>query len=330
MTNSRDRIYIAHHESVLGAALQRQTASQAHEHVDVITAGATELDLRCAASVAAFFRQEQPTQVVLPLFDGASTSPDAGTRGSWSAVLMSGMNVAEQARRAGVQRLLVIGDGLAYPADVPSPTAEEDLLSGRFRPEFECEAVATVALIKLCESYTRDFGPSTGLSYRAILTATPFGQGYDPLTPAQRVIATMIVLLDGARESQAPRVVLPFAPEDRQEFLYVDDIAAAALYVLNVDSHVFARVTGSGGALLNAGYGIDISYGALAVSMASIVGYRGAIAWEPPPDCKPRPTHRLDSHRLRSIGWRPQLQMEDALALAYFHHRAQTLKTATA
>jgi nucleoside-diphosphate-sugar epimerase len=213
---------------------------------------------------------------------------------------------------------------------VPAPKGEEDWLTGRFRPDFEHEAIATAALIKLCASYTQDHGLRQSLPFRAILTATPFGGGFQARTQGQQVITIIMARLHEAREAQAPHVLLPFAPDERQEFVYTDDIAAAALYVLHMDDNLFASATAPARRFLNAGYGRAVSYGALAMTLAGIVGYRGTIGFSPSEHPTQQTTHWLDSHRLRDLGWRPLLDMEDALALTYLHHRATLKATDTA
>jgi len=176
-------------------------------------------------------------------------------------------------------------------------------------------------LIRLCESYNRDYGDLCGISYRAMLTATPFGPGCHGKNAAQQVIGTLIARLHEAKEDDLPEVYLPYPSDGRQEFLYADDIAAAALYVMNVDTHLYASVTAPSRGFLNAGYGPDVSFCALAYTLAGIVGYGGKLSFASQPKQSIR-SHRLDSHRLQSIGWRPQLDIEDALTLTYFDYVA--------
>ena len=322
MRKAKDRIFIAYPDSMLSRAIARQIASHMHEYAEVLQCDQT-LDLCCPVSTRDFLRREQPTQVYLPL---AAHARDMSTTNLPSnrlhQDLMTGANLVEQSLQAGVKQLLLVGTGCAYPSDTPSPLAEEDLLSGRPASDCETEAIATIALIKLCESYNQDFGSTHGISYRCMLSATPFGPGSPGTTHEQRVIATMIELLHKAKEENAEEVLLPYAPEGRQEFLHADDIAAAALYVMNVDSHRYASVTAPSRSFLNAGYGPDVGYRALAHTVAGIVGYHGRIGFDNAQTAHAR-SHRLDSHRLQSIGWRPQLDMEDALALTYFDYKAQ-------
>ncbi len=227
----------------------------------------------------------------------------------------------EQSLRSGVRRLVVVSTSCVYPQDAPAPLAEEDLLMGRPAPHCEAEALATVALIKLCESYNRDFSGTHGISYRCVVSATPFGPSQQPDARDKGVIGSMIEQMHQAKMLKAAQVSLPFEPDERQEFLYTDDVAAAALYVMDVEDHRYASVTTPSRGFLNAGYGKDVSHQALAHSLADVIGYRGKILFAPPSQ-EPGRSLLLDSHRLRSLGWRPQLGMEDALALTYFGYHS--------
>lgn len=322
MRRAKDRIFIAHHDSMLGSAIARQVTRLLYEHADVLTPDAKTLNLCCPSATRDFLLQEQPTQVYLPLtaHDESALATSRHSDQIYST-LMAGINLMEQSLRAGVQRLLLVGAGCIYPQDAPAPLAEEDLLTGRPAPAWEAEALATQTLIKLCESYNQDYSTTHGISYRCMLSATPFGPGSPGKMQEQRVIATMIELLHKGKENNASEVLLPYTPEARQEFLYADDVASAALYVMNVDSHRYASVTTPSRGFLNAGYGPDVDYSALAHTLAGIVGYQGRIAFAHQQEVPGR-SLRLDSHRLQSIGWRPLLDMEDALALTYFDYLA--------
>lgn len=322
MRRAKDRIFIAHHNSMLGTAIARQVASHMPEYTELVLPQAQALDLRCPSATRDYLLREKPSQVYLPLLPHAAhgSAHDRPSDQLYNT-LMVGTNLVEQSLRAGVQRLMLVGSGCVYPLDAPTPLAEEDLQTGRPAPDCEVEAVATTALIKLCETYNRDYGSSHGVSFRCLLSATPFGPGFTGGTREQRVIACMIELIHKAKEDDSAEVLLPYSSEGRQEFLYADDIAAAALYLMNVDNHRYASVTAPSRAFLNAGYGPDVGYRALAHTVASVVGYRGLITFGASQDAPVR-SLRLDSHRLQSIGWRPQLDMEDALALTYFDYLA--------
>lgn len=326
MKRANDRIFIANHSSMLGTAIARQVASQRHERAGVLTTGEQALDVRCPSATRDFLLREQPTQVYLPLpRHAAGAATNRRDSELMHSTLMAGANLMEQSLRSGVRRLVVVSTSRVYPQDAPAPLAEEDLLMGRPAPHCEAEALATVALIKLCESYNRDYSGTHGISYRCVVSATPFGPSLYPDPRDKGVIGSMIEQMHQAKMLDAAQVSLPFEPEERQEFLYTDDVAAAALYVMDVEDHRYASVTAPSRGFLNAGYGQDVSNQALAHSLADVVGYRGRIVFAPPSRAAGR-SLRLDSHRLRSLGWRPRLAMEDALALTYYgyhsNHRA--------
>jgi GDP-L-fucose synthase len=316
MTKAKEKIFVANHQGLLGAAVVRQITAQTHEHANVITAPPLQpIDLTDQVATRDYLLSEHPTQVCAALgdFAGAHLLRSDASEQLYTG-LISATNLVEASFRAGVKRLLLIGSSSAYPAEAMAPIAEEDLLTGPFSPSNQAPALATIAAIKLCESYNRSFGERQGISYRCLISATPFGPG--SATPhAESVIHNLMRLISKAKEEEAPSVTLPLQANGRQEFLFADDVARAALFVMNMDNRQYANKTHPAHGFLNAGSGVDTSYKSLVYSLATLIGYPGTLRFQPA-----RPEHRsrrLDSHRLQSLGWRPQLDLEDALALTY-------------
>jgi GDP-L-fucose synthase len=326
MTHSPQRLFIANHETALGAALMHLVDSPLASQIEVVTSAG--LDWSCTTAVADFLRTERPTQVILPIGGLArlDTAPERPGR-ALQQCMFGSMNLIEQAQRAGISRLLVVGGASAYPCDMPAPFAEEDLLTGRFNPACETEGITTIALLKLCETITNGAGGGAEISYRGMLTATPFDHVPGVAMEESNAVTTMMKLLHHARACGAREVMLPYAENDREEFLYAGDVAAAALFVLRLSSRAYDAATSRSRRFLNAGYGSDIEYGALACKIAEITGYTGAIVFTERSRLQPASPRFLDSHRLRNLGWEPMLDLNDALALKYFHYVMQQQPT---
>jgi nucleoside-diphosphate-sugar epimerase len=318
MTTETQRLFIANHESALGAALMHLVDNPLASHLEVVTS--TGLDWCCTTAVANFLRSERPTQVILPIGGPAwrDTAPQRPER-ALQQCMFGGMNLIEQAQQTGIPRLLVVGSACTYPCGMPAPLAEEDLLTGRFNPACEAEGITTIALLKLCETITNDAGGGEGRSYRGMLTATPFDHVPGAAMEECNAVTTMMQLLHQARVCGAREVLLPYAEQDREEFLYASDVAAAALFVLGLSSRAYNAATSPSRRFLNAGYGSDIDYGTLARKIAEITGYTGAIVFAERTSRQAASPRYLDNHRLRSLGWEPLLDLDDALALKYFH-----------
>jgi GDP-L-fucose synthase len=318
MKQQSKKIFVAGHESLLGAALVREIAAR-NELTNLIKRTPQQLDLSSQAATRDFLMSERPSQVYLTIGHPGSWSSEVPQDASESlhAELMTGINLIDASYRAGVKRLVLLGSACAYPANAPAPMAEEDLLSGKFNAQTETRSIAVIASLKLCESYNRMFGAQEGISYRCLLSATPFGRGARSMPQAVQTIPTMIGLIHGAKQRGERSVTLPFGERDRQEFLFAEDAARAAMCVMDLDTPAYNRHTQPARSFLNAGYGSDVTHASLAHSLAGIIRYSGNLSFAQTDTGHDR-SNRLDSFRLRSMGWRPQLQMEDALAVTYF------------
>lgn len=310
-----EKIFVADHGGLIGTAITKLLIAEGG--AEVVTRTPAQLDLCNQSELRQFLFEEQPTQIYMSV----GCVPPEGRREPSRLIeeATKSANLLGEAHRAGVPRLLLVGCGCVYPVDAPAPHAEEDLLGGKIPAASAGHAMVVMAALKLCESINLARGDSAGSqtdAYRSLITATPFGPGLDGAAPAHKGIGALLQQLHDAKLQGATSTTLPLAEQERQDLLASSDVAAAALHVMRTEAIAFRRVATPTRGFLNVSHDTDMSNGALANTLASIVGYRGKVLFAPDRGQAGR-SHRLDSFRLRSLGWRPKLAMEDALALTY-------------
>jgi GDP-L-fucose synthase len=317
MTNTTPKIYVAGHRGMVGSAIVRQLLAAGHAPESIITRTHAELDLTDQAAVRAFFQTENPDQVYM----AAAKVGGIHANNTYPADfiyqnLMVQANVIEAAFQNGVQKLLFLGSSCIYPRLAPQPMAEDALLTGPLEPTNEPYAIAKIAGIKLCESYNRQYGASHGVDYRAIMPTNLYGPGDNYHPQNSHVIPALIRRFHEAKTSQAPKVTIWGTGTPSREFLYVDDMAAASVHVMNLPKATYDQHTSPMQSHINVGFGSDITIAELARTVGQVVGYQGTIDFDP---CKPDGTPRklMDSSRLNALGWQAKVSLQDGLALAY-------------
>jgi GDP-L-fucose synthase len=196
------------------------------------------------------------------------------------------------------------------------PMAEDALLTGTLEPTNEPYAIAKIAGIKLCESYNRQYGKSHGVDYRSVMPTNLYGPGDNYHPENSHVIPALIRRFHEAKISNAPTVTLWGSGTPRREFLYVDDMAAASVFVMSLPKATFDAHTQPMQSHINVGFGDDITIKELALAVAQAVGYTGTIELDTTkPDGAPRKL--MDSSRLNALGWQAKINLEQGLALAY-------------
>ena len=305
------KTYVAGHRGMVGSAIVR--ALGARGDAAIVTRTHAELDLTSQQAVRDFFSTERPDRVVL----AAAKVGGIHANNSFPAEfiydnLMIEASVIHAAHLAGVQRLLFLGSSCIYPRMAAQPMREDALLTGTLEPTNEPYAIAKIAGIKLCESYNRQYGTD----YRSVMPTNLYGPGDNYHPQNSHVIPALIRRLHEAREARAESVVIWGTGSARREFLYVDDMAEASLHVMQMGRAEYEANTQPMLSHINVGTGEDLTIRSLAERIAKVVSFTGRIEQDPSkPDGAPRKL--MDVSRLRAMGWKPRVGLEEGLALAY-------------
>ena len=315
MTSSNNRIYVAGHRGMVGSAILRVLGQQAGR--EIITRSHDELDLTDQSAVRAFFAAERPQQVYLAAARvGGIHANNVYPADFIYANLMIEANVIDAAFRNGVKKLLLLGSSCIYPKFAPQPMSEDALLTGTLEPTNEPYAIAKIAGIKLCESYNRQFGESHGVDYRSVMPTNLYGPGDNYHPENSHVIPALIRRFHEARVNSLPSVTIWGTGKPRREFLYVEDMAAASVYVMGLDKSTYDMHTQAMLSHINVGVGHDLTIAELAGLIRETVGFQGEIEF----DCgKPdgTPQKLMDSSRINKLGWRAKVELADGLRLTY-------------
>nr|WP_315473978.1 GDP-L-fucose synthase [uncultured Rhodoferax sp.] len=309
----RIKIYVAGHRGMVGGAIVRALLGQGVRQQDILTRTHAELNLCNQAAVQAFFVQERPSQVYLAAakvggIHANSTYPADFIYDN----LMMQANVIQAAHTNGVQKLLFLGSSCIYPRMAPQPMSESALLTGTLEPTNEPYAIAKIAGIKLCESYNRQHGRD----YRSVMPTNLYGPGDNYHPENSHVIPALIRRFHEAKVANVPQVAIWGTGTPKREFLYVDDMAAASVFVMNLDAATYQANTSPMCSHINVGFGSDVSIAEVAQAIAQTVGYQGQITFDATkPDGAPRKW--MDSKRLNALGWNAKFDLKTGLALAY-------------
>ena len=311
MNNQAPKIYVAGHRGMVGSAIVRALEAQGLSNIVVRTHA--QLDLTHQVAVQDFITQEKPDQIYL----AAAKVGGIHANNTYPAEfiyqnLMMEANVIQSAWQAGVQQLLFLGSSCIYPKLAPQPMREDALLTGALEATNEPYAIAKIAGIKLCESYNRQYG----VDYRSVMPTNLYGVGDNYHPENSHVIPALIRKFYEAKVAGAPTVMIWGTGTPRREFLYVDDMAAASIYVMNLDKSIYDAHTEPMQSHINVGYGEDVTIRELAELVGHSIGYKGEITFDTTkPDGAPRKW--MDSQRLNALGWKPKVGLSDGLKKAY-------------
>lgn len=309
--NKTTKIYVAGHRGMVGSAIVRKLQADGFHNIIVRTYA--ELDLTNQDAVNDFFENERPEQVYL----AAAKVGGIHANNTYPAEfiyqnLMMEANVINAALKSGVQKLLFLGSSCIYPKLADQPMREDALLSGYLEPTNEPYAIAKIAGIKLCESYNRQYG----VDYRSVMPTNLYGPGDNYHSENSHVIPALIRRFHEAKVLNKADVTIWGTGTPRREFLYVDDMATASVHVMSLDKQIYDKHTSAMQSHINVGYGDDVTISDLAYAVGEAVGYCGEIKFDTSkPDGTPRKL--MDSGRLTSLGWKPQVNLEIGLKKAY-------------
>ena len=306
-----NKVFVAGHSGMVGSAILRQLTERGG--YQIVTRTHAELNLTAQPAVRDFMQSEQPDIVIL----AAAKVGGIHANNTYPADfiyqnLMIECNVIHQAFEAGVARLLQLGSSCIYPSAVPQPMREDALLTGTLEPTNEPYAIAKIAGIKLCESYNRQHG----VDYRSVMPTNLYGPGDNFHLENSHVLPALIRRFHEATEQNQAEVVIWGTGTPRREFLHVDDMAVASLFVLNLPKTEYDAGTSAMLSHINVGSGTDVSILELAQMVAKITGYSGRIVTDiTKPDGAPRKL--MDVTRLKSMGWQAKIVLEDGVSETY-------------
>ncbi len=314
-TDLNQKIYVAGHRGMVGSSIVRNL--QAKGFSNILMRTHAELDLTDQQSVKAFFEQEKPDQVYLAAakVGGIHANNTLPAEFIYDNLMVQN-NIIHQAFLSGVKKLLFLGSSCIYPKLAEQPMSEDALLTGKLEPTNEPYAIAKIAGIKMCESYNRQYGSIHGVDYRSVMPTNLYGPGDNYHHENSHVIPALIRRFHEAKVSNAPEVVIWGTGTPRREFLYVDDMAEASVFVMQLDKKTYDSQTQSMQNHINVGFGSDVTIKELAQAVAKTTGYQGKIVFDPSkPDGSPRKW--MDSGRLNRLGWKPMMDLESGLHQAY-------------
>lgn len=313
--NKDAKIYVAGHRGMVGSAIVRQLRAKGFNNLVMRTHA--ELDLTNQQAVADFFQIEKPEQVYL----AAAKVGGIHANNTYPAEfiyqnLMMEANVVHQAFQAGVKKLLFLGSSCIYPKMAPQPMAEDALLTGKLEATNEPYAIAKIAGIKLCESYNRQYGKSHGIDCRSVMPTNLYGPGDNYHPENSHVIPALIRRFHEAKEKNEPEVVIWGTGTPMREFLYVDDMAAASVFVMELDRRTYDQHTEPMQSHINVGFGVDVTIKQLAEMISQTVRYTGRITFDSnKPDGTPKKL--INSNRLKGMGWQATVPLREGLIKAY-------------
>ena len=306
------RIFVAGHNGMVGSAIVRQLEA-ASEAVEIVTRSRSELNLQDQAAVRAFFDEQKIDQVYLAAAKvGGIVANNTYPAEFIYENLMIECNIIHSAHLAGVNELLFLGSSCIYPKLAEQPMREDALLTGTLEPTNEPYAIAKIAGIKLCESYNRQYGRN----YRSVMPTNLYGENDNFHPQNSHVIPALMRRFHEAKLASTPEVAVWGSGKPMREFLHVDDMAAASIFVMNVGQEVYESCTEPMLSHINVGTGVDCTIAELALTMAEVVGYRGKVTFDASkPDGAPRKLMRVDT--LASLGWSYNIELKNGLASTY-------------
>jgi GDP-L-fucose synthase len=310
--NKQAKIYIAGHRGLAGSAIVRQLQSQGYDNL--ICRTHAELDLEDAQATLQFFQQEKPEIVFL----AAAKVGGIHANNSYPVeFLMSNLlieaNICRAAYSLGVKRLIFLGSSCIYPRDCPQPIKEEYLLTGTLEATNRPYALAKIAGIEMCWSYNRQYGTQ----WLAAMPTNLYGQGDNYDLQNSHVLPALIRKIHEAKQANASEVVLWGSGTPKREFLYVDDLANALVFLASLNDETYTELVNPAQCpVINIGTGEDLTIRSLADTIAEVIGYTGQFVHD---TSKPDGTMRkvLDVSKLKALGWQAGVNLREGIALTY-------------
>ncbi len=306
-------IYVAGHRGMVGSAIVRKLLAKGHPQDFILTKTHDQLDLTDQTAVRDFFKQHRPDQV----YTAAARVGGIYANNTFPAEfiysnLMIQTNVIHQAWESGVKKLLFLGSSCIYPRSVAQPMREDALLTAPLEPTNEPYAIAKIAGIKMCESYNRQYE----VDFRSVIPTNLYGPGDNYHPENSHVIPALIRRFHEAKRDHLQEVRVWGSGTPKREFLHVDDMAAASVFVMNLPYEEYKAHTAPMLSHINVGWGTDVTIADTATAVAQAVGYQGQITFDTSkPDGAPRKL--MDIQHLNRLGWTATIPLETGLKQAY-------------
>lgn len=304
------RIFVAGHRGMVGRVITRRLLA---DNVEVISRDRNELDLLDQDAVRNFMKNEKPDAVVIAAAKvGGIYANNRYPADFIYQNLMIQCNVIHQSLCSGIEKLLLLGSSCIYPKSAPQPMREEALLTGVLEPTNEPYAIAKIAGIKMCESYNRQYGTD----YRSVMPTNLYGPGDNFHPENSHVLPGLMRKFHAAVSDKRSSVTIWGTGSPRREFLHVDDMAEASVFVLNLPRSIYDENTQPMLSHINVGTGVDVSISDLAEIMAEVTGFEGEIVYD---SSKPDGTLRklMDVERLAHMGWTARIPLQQGIRATY-------------
>ena len=305
----KNSIYIAGHNGMVGSAILKILSK--NKDLNLITASRKQLDLTNQNAVRKFLEKNKPTQIILAAAKvGGINANNIYPAQFINENLQIQTNIIDYAHRLGINKLLFLGSSCIYPKYSPQPIKEHYLLDGKLEPTNEPYAIAKIAGLKMCDSYNRQYGRD----YRAVMPTNLYGPGDNYHPSNSHVMASLIRKFTEASSKSSKNVTCWGSGNPRREFLHVDDLAEASLFLL--EKWKPNKSSNSSFSWINVGTGNDVTIKKLAEMISSVVGFEGIIKWDKnKPDGTPQ--KKLDVKRINNLGWKAKINLDEGLYRTY-------------
>jgi len=304
---TKKNIYVAGHNGMVGSALVRQLQNDPKNSIQ--TSSRNQLDLTNQAEVNKYFKENSIDEVYLAAakVGGIHANNEYPADFIYENIMIQ-TNIINAAHKYNVQKLLFLGSSCIYPKYAEQPIVETSLLTGVLEKTNEPYAIAKIAGIKLCESYKRQYGRD----YRSVMPTNLYGEGDNYHHLNSHVVPGLIRKLYEAKINNTESIEAWGSGSPRREFLHVDDMANASIFVMNIDKVEYEKIIANDPSHINVGYGSDITIKELADTLKEIIGYKGNIIWNKAmPDGTPKKL--MSTKLLNGLGWFPQIVLHEGL-----------------
>jgi GDP-L-fucose synthase len=308
---NQPKVFVAGHNGMVGSAIIRELKIQGF--TKIVTRTHDLLDLTDQKAVRDFFRLEKPDQVYMAAakVGGIYANNTYPAEFIYDNLLVQA-NVINEAYEVGVKKILFLGSSCIYPKSTKQPICEDALLTGVLESTNEPYAIAKIVGIKLCESYNRQYG----VDYRSIMPTNLYGIGDNYHLENSHVIPGLIRRFHEAKIKNLSEIIVWGTGRPKREFLFIDDMAKASVFVMNLDKVFYEQYTKPMLSHINVGFGSDVTIKDLATTISRVVNYRGQIKFD---ESMPDGTDQklLDSSCINNLGWRAKVDLEEGLAITY-------------